>query len=45
MRQPRKEMADYAVRVLLQKLRGLEGIDRKVYDPILIERNTTLSKL
>ncbi|MBC8061474.1 MAG: LacI family DNA-binding transcriptional regulator [Clostridiaceae bacterium] len=42
MRQPRKEMADYTVRVLLQKLRGIEGIDRKIYNPILIERNTTM---
>jgi DNA-binding LacI/PurR family transcriptional regulator len=44
MRQPRKEMADYAIRMLIQKLCGIEGVDRKVYNPILIERNTTISK-
>ncbi|MBK1809689.1 LacI family DNA-binding transcriptional regulator [Clostridium sp. YIM B02505] len=44
MRQPRKEMADYAIRILLQKLRGIDTFDRKVYDPILIERNSTMPR-
>ncbi|MCD1258340.1 LacI family DNA-binding transcriptional regulator [Paenibacillus athensensis] len=41
MRQPRREMADFAIKAIMDSKRGLETFENTVFRPMLIERNTT----